>query len=99
MGVLASQPREATTSEWMLSRTSQLQAALARPGADPITPRTLTRCVFLRLAAALAVLALGALTAAAPVLAEGITYAHDDLRDGWYPGQSSLTPQLEGPLT
>src|SRR3979409_1161873 len=28
------------------------------------------------------------------VLAEGITNSGDDLRDGWYPEQSSLTPQL-----
>ncbi len=38
--------------------------------------------------------ALVALVAAALVHAEGITNAGDDLRDGWYPEQSSLTPQL-----
>ena len=31
---------------------------------------------------------------AGPALAEGITNSGDDLRDGWYPEQSSLTPQL-----
>jgi hypothetical protein len=46
------------------------------------------------LTAVFALLVLVALASAAPVRAEGITYAHDDLRDGWYPEQSSLTPQL-----
>jgi iron transport multicopper oxidase len=39
-------------------------------------------------------LALAALASAGQVLAEGITNSGDDLRDGWYPEQSSLTPQL-----
>jgi iron transport multicopper oxidase len=42
----------------------------------------------------LALLALIALAAAGQARAEGITNAGDDLRDGWYPEQSSLTPQL-----
>jgi iron transport multicopper oxidase len=35
-----------------------------------------------------------ALASASQVLASGITNSGDDLRDGWYPEQSSLTPQL-----
>src|SRR5437016_13542784 len=35
-----------------------------------------------------------ALVSVSQVLAEGITNSGDDLRDGWYPEQSSLTPQL-----
>ncbi|TMK23936.1 MAG: choice-of-anchor D domain-containing protein, partial [Actinobacteria bacterium] len=42
----------------------------------------------------LVLLVLAALASAGQVLAEGITNAGDDLRDGWYPEQSSLTPQL-----
>jgi hypothetical protein len=34
------------------------------------------------------------LAIAGPALAEGITNAGDDLRTGWYPGESSLTPEL-----
>jgi hypothetical protein len=37
---------------------------------------------------------LAALAAAGPAGAEGVTNAGDDLRDGWYPEQSALTPQL-----
>jgi hypothetical protein len=48
--------------------------------------------VLWRLAGALLVLVV--LTAAGQARAEGITQAGDDLRDGWYPQQSSLTPQL-----
>src|SRR5438105_5641026 len=47
-----------------------------------------------RVAALLVLLALSVLASAAGALAEGITNSGDDLRDGWYPGQSSLTPQL-----
>jgi iron transport multicopper oxidase len=42
------------------------------------------------LAAALAAL----LLAAAPALAEGITNSSEDLRTGWYPGESAITPGL-----
>jgi iron transport multicopper oxidase len=42
----------------------------------------------------LVLLVLAALASAGQVLAEGITNSGDDLRDGWYPEQSSLTPQL-----
>ena len=58
------------------------------------TWRWLPRRVVRRLAAPLVVLALVALATAGSVLAEGITNAGDDLRDGWYPEQSALTPQL-----
>src|SRR5439155_19279448 len=47
-----------------------------------------------RLAPLLLLLALSVLASAGVALAEGITNAGDDLRDGWYPEQSSLTPQL-----
>jgi hypothetical protein len=52
-------------------------------------PRLLARLV-------LPLIALGAvlLLWAAPALASGITNSGDDLRDGWYPEQPSLTPQL-----
>ena len=42
----------------------------------------------------LVLLAGSALASAGQAGAEGITNAGDDLRDGWYPEQSSLTPQL-----
>ncbi|HEY2398537.1 MAG TPA: choice-of-anchor D domain-containing protein [Solirubrobacteraceae bacterium] len=42
----------------------------------------------------LVILLLAALASAGQALAEGITNSGDDLRDGWYPEQSSLTPQL-----
>jgi hypothetical protein len=48
----------------------------------------------LRLGALLALLGLIALTAAGRAFASGVTNSGDDLRDGWYPEQSSLTPQL-----
>lgn len=35
-----------------------------------------------------------ALVGAAPAFASGVTNSGDDLRTGWYPDQSSLTPQL-----
>jgi hypothetical protein len=47
-----------------------------------------------RLCALLLVLAAIALAATAQALASGITNSADDLRDGWYPDQPSLTPQL-----
>jgi iron transport multicopper oxidase len=47
-----------------------------------------------RLGGLLALLALVILASAALARAEGITNGGDDLRDGWYPEQSSLTPQL-----
>jgi iron transport multicopper oxidase len=47
-----------------------------------------------RLAAPLVLLALIVMAPAAGARAEGITTAGDDLRDGWSPEQSSLTPQL-----
>src|SRR5216683_95960 len=50
--------------------------------------------VLRRLGPLLVLLVLLAFASAAPALGEGITNAGDDLRDGWYPEQSSLTPQL-----
>jgi hypothetical protein len=47
-----------------------------------------------RLGGLLALLALVVLATAALARAEGVTNGGDDLRDGWYPEQSSLTPQL-----
>src|SRR5262245_9939311 len=47
-----------------------------------------------RLVILLGSLALIALAAAGLAGAEGITNAGDDLRDGWYPEQTTLTPQL-----
>src|ERR1700704_2435005 len=47
-----------------------------------------------RHAALLVLLALTLMASAAGARAEGITNAGDDLRDGWYPEQSSLTPAL-----
>src|SRR4030088_3434807 len=47
-----------------------------------------------RLGPLVVVLVLAALASAGQVLAEGITNSGDDLRDGWYPEQQSLTPQL-----
>ncbi|HEV7585714.1 MAG TPA: choice-of-anchor D domain-containing protein, partial [Solirubrobacteraceae bacterium] len=47
-----------------------------------------------RLAPLLVLLVLAALASAGQVLAEGVTNSGDDLRDGWYPEQQSLTPQL-----
>ena len=44
--------------------------------------------------ALLVVLAVIALASAGQALASGITNSGDDLRDGWYPEQPSLTPQL-----
>jgi len=43
---------------------------------------------------AIILLALAGLASAGRAGAEGITNAGDDLRDGWYPEQSALTPQL-----
>ena len=48
----------------------------------------------LRFAAPLIALAAIVLLWAAPALASGITNSGDDLRDGWYPDEPSLTPQL-----
>jgi PQQ-like domain len=42
----------------------------------------------------LLVLAAVLLASAAQALASGVTNSADDLRDGWYPEQASLTPQL-----
>jgi hypothetical protein len=47
-----------------------------------------------RLAGALVLLVLLALAASAAALASEPTNSADNLRDGWYPEQSSLTPQL-----
>src|SRR5215469_3762255 len=47
-----------------------------------------------RLVLPLSVLATIALASGASAFAEGITNSGDDLRDGWYPEQTSLTPQL-----
>jgi len=49
---------------------------------------------FRRIAALLVTLAITGLTFAAGALASGITNSGDDLRDGWYPDEPSLTPQL-----
>jgi len=46
------------------------------------------------LSSLLALFALIALGSAGQAVASGITNSADDLRDGWYPEQSSLTPQL-----
>ncbi len=46
------------------------------------------------LATLCALSALVLLVFAAQALAEGVTNSGDDLRDGWYPEESSLTPQL-----
>ncbi|HWX96416.1 MAG TPA: choice-of-anchor D domain-containing protein [Solirubrobacteraceae bacterium] len=56
--------------------------------------RRLASRVLRRLGPLLILLALVALASAGQVLGEGVTNAGDDLRDGWYPEQSSLTPQL-----
>ncbi|HEX7609074.1 MAG TPA: choice-of-anchor D domain-containing protein, partial [Solirubrobacteraceae bacterium] len=47
-----------------------------------------------RLGALFAALAIVVLGSAGQALASGITNSADDLRDGWYPEQPSLTPQL-----
>ena len=49
---------------------------------------------FLRALAVLLALAVGVLATASVALASEPTNSGDDLRDGWYPEQSSLTPQL-----
>jgi hypothetical protein len=46
------------------------------------------------LAGALAALTLALLALSGQALASGITNSGDDLRDGWYPEQSTLTPEL-----
>jgi iron transport multicopper oxidase len=46
------------------------------------------------LASLSALIALVALVFAGQALAEGVTNSGDDLRDGWYPEEQSLTPQL-----
>jgi hypothetical protein len=46
------------------------------------------------LGAVLALLIAVGLAAATAALASGVTNSADDLRDGWYPEQASLTPQL-----
>src|SRR6266851_4883822 len=62
---------------------------------DCVTPRSSSVArVLRRLGPLLVLLVLLALASAGPALGEGITNAGDDLRDGWYPEQSSLTPQL-----
>jgi hypothetical protein len=53
-----------------------------------------TSRTFGRVAALLAVLGAILLAGAATALASGITNSGDDLRDGWYPDEPSLTPQL-----
>ncbi|MEA2207582.1 MAG: hypothetical protein QOF54_59, partial [Solirubrobacteraceae bacterium] len=58
-------------------------------------PRTHSASRALRLLAGLlGLLVLAVLATAGLARAEGITNGGDDLRDGWYPEQSSLTPQL-----
>ena len=56
--------------------------------------RRLASCLVRRLGPLVVLLVLAALASAGQVLAEGITNSGDDLRDGWYPEQQSLTPQL-----
>ena len=73
-------------------RTKHNRGTGARPapGASArFAARALRRCGGL-----VALLALIALASAGQALGEGITNSGDDLRDGWYPEQSSLTPQL-----
>jgi hypothetical protein len=71
-------------------------AATRYRGSKPNRPRgrSIALRALGRLGTLLVSIALIALAAAGQARAEGITYAHDDLRDGWYPEQSSLTPQL-----
>jgi iron transport multicopper oxidase len=47
-----------------------------------------------RIALACLIAAIAALALAAGALASGVGNAGDDLRDGWYPEEQSLTPQL-----
>src|SRR5438552_2173802 len=47
-----------------------------------------------RVVRALVLVLLLALCASPQALASGVTNSGDDLRDGWYPEQSTLTPQL-----
>jgi PQQ-like domain len=56
--------------------------------------RRLAPRVVLRLAPLLVALAWIALACAGQAAAEGVTNSGDDLRDGWYPEEQSLTPQL-----
>jgi hypothetical protein len=53
-----------------------------------------TSHTFARVALLLAVLCAVLLAGSATALASGITNSGDDLRDGWYPDEPSLTPQL-----
>ena len=47
-----------------------------------------------RMRAAVLIGTFAVLATAAPALGEGITNAGDDLRTGWYPNESSITPEL-----
>ena len=51
-------------------------------------------CASRRLSALLVLLAAFFLASAGQALASGVTNSADDLRDGWYPEEPSLTPQL-----
>ncbi len=65
------------------------------PKRDRVTRRSSSASrVLRRLGSLLVLLFLIALTSAGAALGEGITNGGDDLRDGWYPEQSALTPQL-----
>ncbi len=70
-----------------------IENAIARR-ADPRRSDALTgrRASLLAMLCSLSALLL--LVLAGQALAEGITNSGDDLRDGWYPEESSLTPQL-----
>jgi hypothetical protein len=66
---------------------------------DPLRPRAVRlipvlRGLGVRLALLLALVLVLVLATATAALASGITNSADDLRDGWYPEQTSLTPQL-----
>ena len=66
-------------------------AETRRPCAAALSPATKA---LRRLALPLLLLATIALSSGASAFAEGVTNSGDDLRDGWYPEQTSLTPQL-----
>jgi hypothetical protein len=69
----------------------------ARTRAIPITstrPSDRRRFAPRRFILLVALIAIGTLGSCGQVLASGVTNSGDDLRDGWYPDEPSLTPQL-----
>src|SRR5450759_1021303 len=69
----------------------------ARTRAIPITstrPSDRRRFAPRRFILLAALIAIGTLGSSGQVLASGVTNSGDDLRDGWYPEEPSLTPQL-----